>query len=95
MSSIFVYASYLGYPYSVVCPFPLNITSFPHRSSCIGTLPFIGATAPYMWGRWVFFSERVVRNGEGRGWEWDGGEVPVGGEAIRDKDTERGGGLNE
>jgi len=26
----------------------------------------------------------------GRGWEWDGGEVPVGGEAIRDKDTERG-----
>jgi hypothetical protein len=27
---------------------------------------------------------------EGRGWEWDGGEVPVGGEAIRDKDTERG-----
>jgi hypothetical protein len=26
----------------------------------------------------------------GRGWEWDGGEVSVGGEAIRDKDTERG-----
>jgi hypothetical protein len=44
-----------------------------------------------MWGRWVFFSERVVRNGEGKRLEWDGGEVPVGGEAIRGKDTERGG----
>jgi hypothetical protein len=34
-----VYVSYLGYPYSVVCPFPPNITSFPHRSSCIGMFP--------------------------------------------------------
>jgi hypothetical protein len=29
--------------------------------------------------------------GRGRGWEWDGGEVPVGGEAIRDKHIEWGG----
>jgi hypothetical protein len=34
-----VYVSYLGYPYSVVCPFLLNITSFPHGSSCIGMFP--------------------------------------------------------
>ena len=27
---------------------------------------------------------------EGRGWKWDGGEVPHDGEAIRGKDTERG-----
>jgi hypothetical protein len=25
---------------------------------------------------------------EGRGWKWVGGEVPLSGEAIRDKDTE-------
>jgi hypothetical protein len=29
--------------------------------------------------------------GRGRGWERDGGEVPLGGEAIRDKHIERGG----
>ena len=31
--------SSLGYPCSVVCPFPLNMTSFPHKSNCIGMFP--------------------------------------------------------
>jgi len=29
----------LGYQYIVVCPFPLKISSFPHKSNCIGMFP--------------------------------------------------------
>jgi intein-encoded DNA endonuclease-like protein len=38
----------------------------------------------------MFLSE-CVKTWGGRGWEWDGGEAPHSREAIRDKDTERGG----
>gem|GEM_PF-1907004 len=29
----------LGYPYIVVCPFPLKISSFPHKSNCMRMFP--------------------------------------------------------
>gem|GEM_PF-5677014 len=29
----------LGYPCSVVCPFPLNMTSLPNKSNCIDMFP--------------------------------------------------------
>jgi hypothetical protein len=35
----------------------MNVTSFLHRSSCIGTLPCVGAITLYKWGRWGFLSE--------------------------------------
>jgi intein-encoded DNA endonuclease-like protein len=38
----------------------------------------------------MFLSE-CVKTWGGRSWEWDGGEAPHSCEAIRDKDTERGG----
>jgi hypothetical protein len=44
----------LGYPYSVVCPFLLNINSFPHESSCIGMFPCSSPSRCFSLG--LFFS---------------------------------------
>jgi hypothetical protein len=50
----------------------------------LGPLLFICGTG----GGFLF---ECVKTWGGKRLEWDGGEAPVGGEAIRGKDTERGG----
>jgi len=52
-----VYVSYLGYPYSVVCPFPMNITSFPHGSSRIGMFPCFMPSVS--WFRFLLFTAPI------------------------------------
>jgi hypothetical protein len=69
----------------------LGSSSLEHSESGVGDGLVIGATTLYMWGRWRVFSETGDVDGEGRGWEWDGGEVPHANMAILDKDGGRGG----
>jgi hypothetical protein len=61
----------------------------PALSECrVGDGLVIGATTLYMWGLWGFLSEWVKTWGGEEVGSGDGGEVPVGGEAIRDKHIE-------
>jgi hypothetical protein len=58
----------------------LSLVCLAPSESGVGDGHAVVAINLCMWGWWRVLSERVM------GMEWDGGEVPVGGEAIRDKD---------